>query len=223
MFSIFLVEDIETSRDELHQLLSEVFPGTTIDPASTVTEGLEKIKAAAAEKWSYDIAILDFKLPVHTGETPKVDESICQAIKASMPTALVIHITSYSEDPQVVQHIRRYHTGKDGPRVEFTHKTAYWPEKLIAQIKTYYIEIQMDRLFGPKGAPLVRDRKMYGNIRDMTQPLATLTRDITGYWKALDESTKERIHSYFNVNDEQAPVRVSLRLPAARQFPGEEN
>lgn len=211
MFSIHLVEDIETTLEELYALLREVFPNAIIETASTVAEGLAKIRSTASSKRAFDIAILDFKLPVHQGETPKVDESICHAIKSEMPTTLVIHITSYNEDPQVIAHITRYHTGKDAPRVEFIHKTANWPEKVLRQIKSYFIELQMDRLFGPKGAPPARSHKIIGNNRDLTQLLATLTRDIAAYWSDLDQVTRQRVQDCFNVNDEQSAVRVSLR------------
>lgn len=211
MFRVLLVEDILNTLEELHALLQEVFPNALIETASTVEEGQDKIRTAAAGNQSFDIAILDFKLPAHKGLNPEIDESLCKEIKFRMPETLVIHITAFHEDPAVAKHIARHHTGINAPRAELIQKNAHWPEKLLGEIKAYLIGRQLDSLFG-RQTDAAEARKTISGSGSLTHSLAALSRDIAAYWRDLDDATKARIQEYFETTEDKQQVRVSLRL-----------
>lgn len=211
MFRILLVEDILNTLEELRGLLREVFPDALIEIASTVAEGRDKIRTAAANSQSFDIAVLDFKLPAYKGLNPEIDESLCQEIKSGMPETLVIHITAFHEDSAVIKHIARHHTGKSGPRAELIQKNDYWAEKLLSEIKAYLIERQLYSLF-EKQAEATEIRKVLSSSGSLTHMLAALSRDIAAYWHDLDDATKARIREYFETTEDKQQVRVTLRL-----------
>jgi DNA-binding response OmpR family regulator len=211
MIHILLVEDKSNTLEELYELLREVFPDALIETASTVAEGKDKIRTAAANDQPFGIAILDFKLPTHKGLNPEIDESLCREIKSRMPETLVIHITAFHEDPAVARHITQYHTGINAPKVELIQKTAYWPEKLLSEIKTYLIRRQLDILFEGQ-ADVPETRKAKSSSGSLTHSLAALSRDITTYWWDLDDATRERIGEYFETTVDNQQVRVNLRL-----------
>ncbi len=211
MFCILLVEDELHTREVLRDLLKEVFTGALIEIASTVEEGRQKIKAAASDNRPFDIAILDFKLPVGKGEFPDFDESLCKEIRDKMPDALVIHITRYHLEPFVTSHISAYHTGKNAPRVELIQKTDKWSEKLLGEIKAHLIKRQLDSLFEGQ-IDTTEARKALRSGGSLTHALAALSRDIAAYWHDLDDETKARIREYFELTEDKQQVRVNLRL-----------
>jgi len=136
---------------------------------------------------------------------------LCQEIKSKMPETLVIHITAFHEDSAVIKHIARHHTGKNAPRVELIQKDAYWPEKLLSEIKAYLIEQQLNSLF-EKQAEANEARKASKSTGSLTHMLAALNRDIVAYWHDLDDATKARIREYFETTEDKQQVRVTLRL-----------
>lgn len=207
MFRILLVEDILNTLEQLRELLQEVFPNLLIETASTVAEGQNKIKSSQ----TFDIAILDFKLPVEKGLTPEIDKSLCQEIKSRMPQTLVIHITAFHEDDAVNKHIARYHAGKNDPSAELIQKGDDWPEKLISKIKAYLIEQQLYNLF-EKQAEAAGARKVSRGSGSFTHMLAALSRDIVAYWSDLDDPTKAKIREYFETAEDKQQVRVTPRL-----------
>jgi hypothetical protein len=212
MFRILIVEDDLNTLEELREVLQEEFPDVLIETALTVNEGRDKIRDAVMRNRPFSIAILDFKVPLDKGHNPEVDESLCRGISSRMPETLVIHITSFHEDQDVDRHIRKYHTGINAPRIgRPIQKNAFWPEKLVGEIKSHFIERQMDALVGPKAMSPARNLESGRIGASATQPLGTLTRDIATFWNGLHDETKERVRDYFIVNDEQPPVRVSLR------------
>ncbi len=216
MFCILLVEDELHTREVLRDLLKEVLTSALIDTASTVEEGRQKIKVAASDNRPFDVAILDFKLPVGKGEYPEFDESLCEEIRDKMPEALVIHITRYHEESFVTSHISAYHTGKNAPRVELIQKTDKWSEKLLSEIKAYLIQQQLYSLF-EKQAKATEARKVVGSSGSLTHALAALSRDIEAYWHDLDDATKARIREYFETTEvetteDKQQVRIGLRL-----------
>jgi CheY-like chemotaxis protein len=211
MFRILIVEDMLNALEELQGALQEVFPNALVETAATVAEGQDKIRAAAANNQSFNIAILDFKLPTDKGLNPEIDESLCQEIKSRMPETLVIHITAFHEDPAVTNHIARHHTGKNAPRAELIQKNAYWSEKLLSEIKTYLIGQQLDSLF-ERQTDAAEARQAIRGSGSLTHSLAALSRDITAYWYDLDDATKARIQEYFETTEDKQQVRVSLRL-----------
>lgn len=212
MFRLLLVEDNLRALDELRALLQEVFRNALIETASTVEDGLRLISVAAAGRQPIDIAILDFKLPIRQGENAEINESLCGEIKSKMPQTLVIHITSFNEDPDVNKHIARYHSSKNSPRVELINKTddkvSNWTEKLLREIKSYLISRQIDNLFEMAEA---RGGIQYGG--GWKHKLEALRREIATYWKGLDDATKDRVRKYFVTAEDGQQVRVTLRLP----------
>jgi CheY-like chemotaxis protein len=216
MFHLLLVEDQLRTRDELYELLREDFPDAWIETASTVTDGSQKISSAAASRQPFDIAVLDFKLPIRQGENPEINESLCAEIKSQMPQTLVIHITSFNEDLAVNEHIARYHSSKSPLRMELINKTdariMNWTERLIREIKSFLISRQIGELFDPSIEPAVaRGEAIAG--RRWKHKLEALRRDIAAYWKDLDGETKEQVNRHFLTQEYQQQIRVTLRLP----------
>ena len=211
MFRILLVEDVLRTLEELRELLQDVFPNASLETASTVADGQNKIWTAATNNQPFDIAILDFKLPAHKGLNPEIDESLCQEIKSKMPKTLVIHITAFHEDSAVTTHIAKHHTGKNAPRVELIQKNDDWPEKLLSEIKAYLIERQLDSLFDGQ-TDATEARKVVRSSGSLTHALAALSRDIANHWHDLDDATRARIREYFETTEDEQQVRVSLRL-----------
>jgi CheY-like chemotaxis protein len=209
MFRILLVEDILNTLDELRELLKEAFSDVLVETASTVEEGLDKIKVAEGRNQPFDVAILDFKLPAHKGLNPETDETLCIEIKSRMPGTLVIHITAFHEDVAVAKHITRHHTGKNTPRVELIQKSAYWPEKLLSATKSYLIEQRLGALF-ERQIGGSEARKAMSGAGSLTHQLAALSRDIATYWRDIDEPTKKEIRDNFEITEDEQGVHVTL-------------
>jgi DNA-binding NarL/FixJ family response regulator len=215
MFRILLVEDQPNTLEELRSLLLEVFPNSLVATAETVAAGLQIINAAAP--LPFEVAILDFKLPAHSGENPEVDQSLCLALQETMPETLVIHITAFHEDPLVLSHIAHYHASPKMPPGELLHKTDGYSDKLVKQLRAYLyggqINRQMDELFGKHAsAGLGAQRQNNLGRTHLTHALAALCRAITTYWPYLDDATRTRVDHYFHVNPHADPVQVNLRL-----------
>lgn len=215
MFSILIVEDVDNTLEELSVLLKETFPGSLIETATNVKDGSGKIGLAVDNNKAFDVAILDFKLPASRGENPEIDESLCKEIKDKIPETLVIHITAYLKDEKVTKHVAEFHAGKNAPRVELVEKTVYWPEKLLAEMRSYlyssHVNSKLTSLFD--GKPFSQDakaRKLEGTRGSRTHELAALSREIRAYWDDLDVATKSRVRRFFTVIEEEGQVHVSL-------------
>src|SRR5438105_4634198 len=154
MFRILAVDDEEDIIVPLGKRLAETFPNSKIETARAIDEASQLIRAAAQSGWPYHAAILDFKLPPKQGFPTKVDESLCQMITELMRDTLVIHITGYIGDPEIVKHQMRVHQDNNARGAWIIDKSNYgsWGTELIDKLKTYLytnrIGARIDRLFG---------------------------------------------------------------------------
>lgn len=212
MFRILIVEDITNTLKALNEFLLEAFPDSQIDEAETVNEGYRLIEGAYSAEFPYHAVILDFKLPKDIGENPESDESLCELIRRRMPEALIAHITAYSKDEDVENHMRKAHTEQVDQSVFALSKTDVdWPVQLVNKMKAYlfgaHILKKMESLFGAgRTSPRSRVRGAGG----LTHEIADLSCEIASRWRLLDESAKKRIETIFRVDDTSDPVRVSL-------------
>jgi hypothetical protein len=222
MFRFLTVDNDEDLLGKLNCYLSEWFPGSTIETATTVDEGLRLIRNFCLKKMSYDAAILDFELPLHTGFHAEIDESLCREIQDTMSSTLVIHITGHKDDPKVLDHLGTFHEGRSDPRSVIIDKgDVHWvtmlEKKAKARLYGDLIEQQMEELFGPhhKAAHAgihMRAHSGLGEQTSITMELDTLFGDIATYWFDLDENLQRTIRKAFFVDTESDPIRISLLL-----------
>lgn len=221
MFRILIVEDDEKTLQQLKGLFTEEFPGSQIDTAETVTNGLKLIRMVEEANCIYDVTVLDFRLPQKQGDNDEVDESLCLAIRDRMRETLVCHITGHLTDPLVSGHIEKVHLGYSDPRAALISKleNVIWPSQLIGKIKAYLygtrIEKQIDRLFGENKTSAVTAqrpaiRSSLNRNRGITQELATLCWEIQAHWHDLDKSLQQRVQTIFHVDTTSDPIKISL-------------
>jgi|GEM_PF-1994264 len=227
MFRILIVEDIYSTLEAMRDGIKTAFEGregrsdAKVHTAGAVDEAITLINEERGRGKSYHAAVLDFKLPKTKGAPPEGDLSICETLKQSMPNTLIVHITAYDDDKDILKHLKAVHMGRLGSEAELIIKQGNWPEKLISALKAYLygglIEEQMQDVFG------LRDRQLKFRTRSsaappsargersLTHAIATLSRDIESYWHVLDEELRQKIHTVFRVDTYgQNVVRVSL-------------
>lgn len=219
MFRILIVEDIKNTLDQLEQLLLETFPDSQIDRAETVNQGRAFIEEAQAANLTYHTVILDFKLPKETGDNPEDDESLCELIRRKMPQALLAHITAYSEDQAVQDHLMKSHVEQIGHNVFALSKSdVFWPNQLVTKMSAYLYGTRILKklrfLFSEGGHTIsVDDWAGRSHVRGsggLTHEIADLRREISAHWNDLDEPMQKEIQRVFIVDTMREPVRVSL-------------
>lgn len=219
MFRILIVEDIKNTLDQLERFLLETFPDSQIDRAETVTQGRAFIEEAQAVDLPYHAVILDFKLPKESGDNPEDDESLCELIRRKMPQALLAHISAYSEDQAVQEHLRKSHIEQIGHNVFALSKSdVFWPNQLVTKMSAYLYGTRILKklrfLFSEGGQTInVDDWAGRSHVRGsggLTHEIADLRRDISAHWHELDDRTQNVIKGVFIVDTLREPVRVSL-------------
>ena len=90
MLHILVVDDEEDLLDSIGSSFAKDFPESTIETALVLNHGMALIKKAVENRWPYDLAVLDFKLPKDLGDEIEVDESLCQEISKYMKNTLVM-------------------------------------------------------------------------------------------------------------------------------------
>ena len=219
MFRFLVVEDIEDTLKEIKALLSEEFDDSSIDTAGSVAEGSQYLAISFKEGRSYDATLLDFKLPSSLGENPEIDYSLCEEVRKNHRHTLVIHMTSYDQDPAILNHLAESHSEPTSPWPVLVSKKGNWPSVLRKRLRTFLftreIAMQMDEVFGyPPAADgfgrTVALRRPTARESGVTHRLAVLTQNIEKYWPDLSETLKERIRATFVVNTAGDEVRVSL-------------
>jgi CheY-like chemotaxis protein len=228
MFRILIVEDIKGTLKELTEFISAAFEepdgeiNVSIHAAESVSEAKQLIEEAHGKRRPYHAVILDFMLPPQPGKQTAIDESLCALIRISMKSTLVAHITMYTEDPAVKDHLRRVHQEEIHPQSFALAKSdGRYAIELVKKLRTFLygkrIEEQMNLLFGEQAelSYIARGRgRAVPNRskieRDSTLDIASLRRDIVAHWPDLDERLKERIQLVFRVDPDSKPVRISL-------------
>lgn len=236
MFQILIVEDVKRTLEQLTKYIAAALKESNDEPSAVIhtAEGVEDarqlIRAAADNNQPYHAVILDFKLPEQAGGNPelaRIDETLCLLIRQTMRSTLVAHITAYSNDEVVRDHLRLVHQEKVTPALTFLKADPEYAIKLVDELRSFLygmrIEEQIAVVFGEpralafaaRGRSRQPERARARSERSLTHDIAALRRDIAAHWHHLDEKRREWIRQYFRVDDNSQPVRVSLRQPAA--------
>jgi len=235
MFRLLIVEDVKNTLEMLKVYISDALKepngesSVVIHTAEGVEEARGLIAAAADNSQPYHAVILDFKLPEQAGFNPElaeIDETLCLLIRQTMRSTLVAHITAYSNDQVVRDHLRLVHQEKVTPALTFLKADPEYAIKLVDELRSFLygsrIEEQIALVFGEpralafaaRGRGRQPERARARSERSLTHDIAALRRDIAAHWYHLDEKRREWIRQYFRVDDNSQPVRVSLRQPA---------
>ncbi|HKH44905.1 MAG TPA: response regulator [Thermoanaerobaculia bacterium] len=218
MLRFLVVEDNEPTLRALKELLSEEFDAPAIDAASNVAQGSQYIATSFEAGETYDAALLDFKLPSSSGESPEIDNSLCEEVCRKHRRALVVRMTAYTQDPVVIGHLMAGFKELGGCQPLLVSKSdVAWPSILRTKLRTFLFsrEIlqQLTDLFGfdsSMASPAYLAKKPTQNKSGVTHRLAKLTQDIEHHWKDLDPGLQERIRKIFVVDTSGDDVRVGL-------------
>lgn len=216
MYRILIVEDVDTTLNGIYTLLTDEFPDSQIDRASTVNEGRELIIESQESDNVHNVVILDFKLPTQYGDNPEVDEELCKLIRQATNQTLVIHITAHPDDEKIQKHLEEVHLSKvSSNSIIISKLDAQYGDKLLGECKAYLygqpIIERLNFLFeGSKASSgTYRGRNENSGV-SATHELAMLASDITNHWHDLDTRLQNRIRSTFIVDTDQTPLRISL-------------
>ena len=207
---IFIVEDDESTRKNLIDVLKLDFPSADIEFTGEVDLALNLIN----NHEPFDIAILDVRLPNSLGHPNKWnDRSICNRIRDKSGITAVFHFSSHLEEADIKQHLEDVHSN-DKYAPWFDKRDVDYPTKIVNAIKCY--------LYGQKIAVKMRDllgvEEIHVRVRttpiarrySLTNELADLFADIVEYWDYLDESLRKAIRKNLNLDNTDHPTRVSL-------------
>jgi len=224
MFRILIVEDIIETLRQLKALLTESLCTTEnelhqIETALTVEDAHKLIVQARADKRPYDAIILDLMLPKQLGDSTEVDESLCLMVQRFMPSTLIAHITAYTDDKTVREHLKNYHIEQIDRSFALSKTDIDYAQKLVIKLKVFLYSNQLERrltqiLGWPEASASIKPNqskyiRMPGQ-ESLTHEIAALTRDITRHWHDLDEKLKDQIRRIFYVDDASDIIRVSL-------------
>jgi len=215
-----VVEDQTEMLKQLDKLLSESLGGAVIHTARTVVEALETLDRADRSQVDYDVAIVDFKLPEKEGDNPEVQYAVCDRIHQTMLDTMVVHITGFKSDGDVIAHVFRGDSRSTlSPQVLFISKDdVEWAAKLLRKVKEFVygtpIRRRIDDIFGSRGqsrgVPVERHaHRRYGRT-GLSHDLAALTRQIAEHWEDLDKPLRRRIQRVFRIDTSEEPIRVGL-------------
>lgn len=227
MFRILIVDDVKEIVKQLKVSLTEALREAEgehtaqINTASNVHDAQKLIENAHLEKRPYHAIILDLKLPRQEGDSPEFDESLCMLARRVTPYTLIAHITAYTDDELVTNHLKKYHLEQVDRSFALSKADREYGLALASELKAFLygnlIEEQMAKVAdwtGSQGFTSVRGhRANHTRVRgtgSMTHDLAALFRNITKYWHDLDDATKERIKKVFHVADQGDGIRISL-------------
>jgi len=226
IFRILVVEDQLDVLNDLQRILIGRFPLSQVDTAATIAEAKAAIRRQDAGGWSYDLAILDFKLPPQKGKHVKVDTSMCELLRDR--GIRIVHITAYAEDTVIKTHIeydRECHTLTESP-VLLVVKTATqtWIEELLSRIDPFFRAVATKRVkdqfarvlsaAGPKDAADERVARLATAQRSATYAIIDLHTLIVELWQFLSPELKAKIENTFAVVDLDGPdKRLCLYKP----------
>ena len=214
MFRFLIVEDVRLTRTLLEDLLNETFPGSHVDSAETVAQGLVLIEKASE---CYHAAILDFRLPQGIGASPEIDIRLCQEVRTRMRDVLVVHITGYMADRIVTDHINKAHNAPEDIRFMVSKSDPNWGSTLLNELERFLYSKRLneglDNLFGPEPTSPLMERRLRkeGHI---THQLAGLKLDLEELWeKPLDDRLRSRVQKHFKYWESEG--RFTLILPGS--------
>jgi CheY-like chemotaxis protein len=223
MYRFLIVEDLPTTLKPLVGFIEESFEEQLlIETAADSSTAIRVIEHAVANDIQFDAVILDFRIPLASGERPQIDETVCRTIRELMRGTLIVHITGHPDDKRVLDHVRLVDLNPLSPNravVVSKLQRVKWASDVVRHLKQYLygtpIHLQLDQLF-PTSTGLKdlgrRGRQGRGRSHGRgTHALAAVIRDIVNHWSDLDDDLKERIRATLTVEeDSDGRVRVSL-------------
>ena len=200
---ILVVEDNPDTRRGIVELLLEEFPQAWIEDAGTIKDGRNLI-LKSRESEPYDVAILDFKLPLSEEDPLEVvDQSLCALMSTVNRKALVIHVTKYVQDKEILNHVQSHHQS-GGPEIGFISKLkSDYPEQLEKQIRCYLVERAFAQYTGAERNGTAASSP--------TQARATFFPLVAANWPYLDPSRKALLRTRLEI--EEADGRVQNIRP----------
>jgi CheY-like chemotaxis protein len=213
MASVLIVEDIDDTAAILKDVVLLGFPDWSIDIADSVPQALSRLGSAGVP---YDFAILDFILPTGEG-IQQGDLSLCAEIRARRLPTRVIHISAYSDDDVIRQHVQDVHLESFDSDFAVSKTTVDWMERVVEKLRTFLhsdrIDAKPENLF-PERARIyearyqLRSSSLGGSV---TNRLSDLCADARVHWRYLRNVTKQNLKSRLYVNDSD-PDDVRLTL-----------
>jgi CheY-like chemotaxis protein len=230
MTRVLVLDDTPEILDRLVLRLRKEIPGIGVDSAESLNEAIERVNAARQAGQPYDIAVLDFLLPINKKDN---DIGVHKQVRRELierlgRAAIIFNITRFRLYPEVREFLLEENLqNTDLPRPVVIDETEIgWEDGLMAQIRSIVhsgrIEKQFDLVFGagrrPQGRPVGRTPSLaVPSLRndllaadDLTQDLNLLVRDIELHWNDLNEELKKKIESVFKV-EEIEPGTFGLR------------
>ena len=218
-FRILLVEDALYTARYLAAFMNDTFRHAVIDAPGNVNDAMERIESLRKKNIYYNLAILDFKLPLKQGWHRTIDLGLSRLLNDMQVP--VIHITGYPSDPKITEYMQNvYQQDMDRlvacARVMLLAKTttSKWVEELVRLIRPHHQKVvsdmvrrQMADVFGgdaltpqesTAGAP---EHTSTGRSTFGTHALVRLQRNIVENWDVLDAKAKAMVKRVFAVVD----------------------
>jgi len=227
MERILIVEDIPDNQQVLSDALTDIYPGWSVDIASTVEEAKTKIQERIDEETPYNVCILDYKLPPkHIGEFPVGSLHLTDHVLEKLPQTLVIKITSYLDDEDFKDKRIKPMLASPNMRLRFVPKNLNqaWAQEVgdIARRRVLgdpILEL-MGEIFGEENPSTATGRRarsiaLRGKSRSLTQSLAALQYEISRTWPYLPPDIKQKIKEKIRVDESSNPVKIAVLTPEA--------
>ncbi len=222
LFWILLVEDeVDVLRD-LSVILGKALPRSGIHAAPSVEDARDHLEFSRRRGIRYDLALLDFKVPLRRGMHEEVDFSLCEAVqKMRVP---IIHFSAYAQDETIQAHMESVHRDEallNVPVIVDKNTRAEFSKKLVAIIQPYFqrtvserIDSRLSGLFGLSGADsseAARAFRVPTPSGSATHTLIALQNDIMELWPFLGPDVRGRVRNVFSVVElDGASKRLSL-------------
>lgn len=216
---ILVVEDERVTREAVSRGLARRLDDVEIASAGDVEEGLALIQASRP-KSLFDIGIFDFKLPRRQGTATEVDESLCHTLSTVNPDALVIHITAYADDRDILRHVQAHHQGSGAALGLISKLDPDWARRVLTLVRQHLAGQEVAQAFEavfPGGAETRAPQRTPGQLGSATHRLGTLFRAVQRHWPNLDARRRSLVLSRLVVSERDGVVR-DIRL---RELAGE--
>jgi CheY-like chemotaxis protein len=222
MVAFLIVEDKQTTRELLTQLFRHDFPEAQIDAAGDYAEALAKVRALGSRGESYDVAVLDVRLPLDGSSpvdelTPRFREARRELLGALGNGTAVINYSATADSPVVQAYVAELRD-PNGPKEILIHASAArpWPEEILREARRAVygrrIREQIQQIHQAEriGAALPVGGVMARGLSTGTQGIGALLRDIKKHWHDLDPEVQRRVREVFDVREVGKDVLVNL-------------
>jgi hypothetical protein len=198
-----VVEDEVPTAQRLQYELEQAFPGIHVELVHTVKGALRKLDESVDSGTHYDVAIVDFKLPMeHIGENPVIDFSVARQFGMFSPDTILVHITAFADDPEILRYHERISQLEEAGHLFIAKEGRDWyaplRERLVRSLHVRRIRRRYLGLFGRRadsypprsaGAAGPADRC----DRERSLAVAELYADASQHWEYLNEQLRNQL------------------------------